>query len=449
MLKTFFFGITLVPINCILLISRPTNVRSCMRTFSTNCESRVTNPLKASVDYDGSMCNRIDTHYIFLVHGWMGNNLEMSYISKALKDSITKMQELNAPKNRIVVHSTIKNDGRTADGIARGGERLAEEIQQFIVDDVKKRSEECNDCDTKDVTISIVGNSLGGLYARYCLSKLSNHLSFTKGISSGEGNKNNIHKIVLHSNIFVSTATPHLGVSSHTYITLPRSIERGVAYAIGDTGKDLFRFPPIGGENSNDLIFEMGTNYKTFLEPLSAFRKRILYANAFCTDFQVPTNTAAFLCTHSSYQHHIQSGSSPNYIVATLTTDSNEEILNENPSGNDQILAMSTKLDALGWTKVITDVRDLIPIPTFPNPFSSSSRVKFDKIVKESKSLESKRLSSILNRSDRKVFPLGHTVLIANSKNSLYSKLNSNGKPVMDRLANSLISDVLNDWGVK
>jgi len=110
---------------------------------------------------------------------------------------------------------------------------------------------------------------------------------------------------------------------------------------------------------------------------------------------------------------------------------------------------MSTKLDALGWTKVITDVRDLIPIPTFPNPFSSSSRVKFDKIVKESKSLESKRLSSILNRSDRKVFPLGHTVLIANSKNSLYSKLNSNGKPVMDRLANSLISDVLNDWGVK
>ena len=77
------------------------------------------------------------------------------------------------------------------------------------------------------------------------------------------------------------SATPHLGVSSHTYITLPRSIERGVAYAIGDTGKDLFRFPPIGGENSNDLIFEMGTNYKTFLEPLSAFRKRILYANAF------------------------------------------------------------------------------------------------------------------------------------------------------------------------
>lgn len=47
----------------------------------------------------------------------------------------------------------------------------------------------------------------------------------------------------------------------------------------------------------------MATSPK-FLEPLGKFRKRIAYANAYGTDFPVPTQTAAFLSKKSSYPHH-------------------------------------------------------------------------------------------------------------------------------------------------
>jgi hypothetical protein len=59
----------------------------------------------------------------------------------------------------------------------------------------------------------------------------------------------------------------------------------------------------------------------TFLNPLASFRKRIAYANAYQTDFVVPTQTAAFLNTESNYPHYFESGRD-GMIVATLRTDS-------------------------------------------------------------------------------------------------------------------------------
>ena len=43
----------------------------------------------------------------------------------------------------------------------------------------------------------------------------------------------------------------------------------------------------------------------TYLEPLALFKKRIAYANAYHTDFVVPTQTAAFLNVDSTYPHHV------------------------------------------------------------------------------------------------------------------------------------------------
>jgi hypothetical protein len=93
-----------------------------------------------------------------------------------------------------------------------------------------------------------------------------------------------------------SKATPHLGVAGHTYFPIPRSAEIGIGKAMGQTGRDLFRL--------SDLIYTMCT-CPTYLDPLRSFRKRIAYANAYKTDFVVPTNTAAFLNPDSTYPHHV------------------------------------------------------------------------------------------------------------------------------------------------
>ena len=85
-------------------------------------------------------------------------------------------------------------------------------------------------------------------------------------------------------------------------------------------------------KDENNLIFEIGTNYETFLKPLSQFKKRVTYVNAFQTDFQVPTSTAAFLSDDSTHPHFlrtstlIESDDCP-FVVAMLQTRMDNDVV--------------------------------------------------------------------------------------------------------------------------
>ena len=319
---------------------------------------------------------RPNAHYIFLVHGWLGNDLEMSYLAESFANCIAAEKKIadiddeiqhdakrvkRSPSQLavaaqqsafwkdkkhhppIVVHSCKCNVGKTHDGIKNGGTRLAHEIVDFIRldlqklhssgengtngenavhDDGKAGTEECAD---EHVTYSIVGNSLGGLYARYAISLVPRQLSIPRSIATGSSttistkDTTNIHtnnqRIHLHPNIFCTTATPHLGCSRHTYIQLPRFAENIVATGIdilstrgsgmGTTGRDLFRLnsdknmkgmssPERADEEMECVIRNMCLQEK-YLGPLRNFKIRIAYANAYQTDFQVPTETVSFL----------------------------------------------------------------------------------------------------------------------------------------------------------
>jgi len=160
-------------------------------------------------------------------------------------------------------------------------------------------------------------------------------------------------KYRLHFNIFCTTATPHLGISKHTWVPIPRSAEIGIAQTMGDTGKDLFRL--------NDLMKSMATAPK-FLEPLGKFRKRIAYANAYGTDFPVPTQTAAFLSKKSSYPHHFveEDSDSENedcvvvddngLVIATLHTPAGHKnpMLDKVSSDEVQMVFLNGEADKLG-----------------------------------------------------------------------------------------------------
>ena len=55
---------------------------------------------------------------------------------------------------QVLVHSASANEGRTRDGVAAGGRRLAAEVEQLVTD-AARRGDSLR-------TISLVGNSLGG-----------------------------------------------------------------------------------------------------------------------------------------------------------------------------------------------------------------------------------------------------------------------------------------------
>jgi len=147
---------------------------------------------------------------------------DLSYL-QAVMQSLAEQEkrkhfEENGIVQDIILHSAVCNEGKTTDGVMLGGQRLVEEMICVIKEEMETRS-------SSTVTVSMVGNSLGGIYSRYAIAKLaqSDELPYD-----------------LHYNIFCTTATPHLGISRHTYLPLPRSAENVVAHAMGDTGKDLY-----------------------------------------------------------------------------------------------------------------------------------------------------------------------------------------------------------------
>jgi len=433
-------------------------------------------------------------HFCFLVHGWMGNEKEMDYLESALNKalvaaSINSNQGVR-PKLEFLVYKPICNVGKTSDGIANGGSRLAKEVKEYIRnntrcrllsddndDDFSKQTQGPEDSSSnntrmkvQDVTISFVGNSMGGLYSRYAIAKLCDEHQTKNGFvlyDVDDKDQASQRMIRVHFNVFSTTSCPHLGVQRHTYIPIPRFLETAIAHFMSDTGKDLFRL--------TGIIREMALTPR-YLNPLGSFRRRIAYANAHKTDFQVPTSTAAFLCQDSRYPHKwVSEGNTmddllKDVMVATFYTEKDardpHELIDDyslsNYADTDQ-LEMSAALDSLGWKKVFTDVRGLLPF-SFKIPFLSEQNLQIEfkkeryssgrssfnqneKGVDEGEGnnaviIESRRIIPLVSTSDRIFAPFGHTVMVANSKSMFYSWLNRKGRPVMDRFAEELVNEI-------
>lgn len=349
-------------------------------------------------------CRTVEaTHIIVLIHGWMGNPAEMSYIRQSIQNAAAAQAKSASVHHRFVIHSVTCNCDKTDDGIALGGSRLAQEINELVGHVVERCCDSSSDAKCNEgrnllqnITLSIVGNSLGGLYARHALAGINWNIG---------GSKSSAPPVMLIPMVFLTTATPHLGISQHTYVPLPRAAEFILAKGMKETGRDFFRFTPV----LEDLFCK---DY--FLDPLSNFQQRIAYINVYGTDFQVPTATAAFWAPDSDSPHHrvkhpTEDGvrdavslsaqkstaatlSAPKAIVMTLTTPrcpeklkdfedrSNEEKKVEEGEAKEEgtetkaakggdktrkidpvYTSWSKRLDRLGWTKVLVDIREDVP----------------------------------------------------------------------------------------
>jgi hypothetical protein len=462
------------------------------------------------------------THFCFLIHGHRGLSKDLSYVQTVMRrvaatekrkrwvqyqqqEDMTSVSSSSLPlqgavgggeekegaeasdflRHDMVVHSVCCNEGKTTDGVVKGGDRLVEEIMNVIRQEmeIRQSAEGAKRGGIRDVTISILGNSLGGIYGRYAIAKLTEQCQHeSEGCYILDG------KFRLMMNIFCTTATPHLGVAGHTFVPLPRSAEIGVAHAMGDTGKDLFRL--------NDLLKTMATSPE-FLEPLGSFRKRIAYANAFGTDFPVPAQTAAFLNEASTYPHHFLDDDDPDpdqegdqlvvddngLVIAILHTpvkdkdeskeNSTAEVLEQvEQNTTSELVQMSTSLDALGWKKVFIDVRKEIPNIALPRSFrrlnnngtntsssgngngnpgdeemdDSSERLKQIDLLRQRGVVGSRDVAAAVTApmfDDEKLhWPVGHNMMVAFSRSRWSTYMNKGGRPVVDLLAKELVQDI-------
>jgi hypothetical protein len=224
-------------------------------------------PHRRSKDSDDKISNEqsqdLDVNSTFNASGVSINHVTSEFSADESKKS--------AAACSFIVHNAVCNEDKTDDGVANGGNRLADEILEVIRYEVEKKTMLAGATkEPVDVTISLIGNSLGGLYTRYAVARLA-EISQERYVDNSNGDatkeqtdyyvfSDGMMSIRLHFNVFCTTASPHLGCADHTYFPIPRVAEKGIAYGMGETGRDLFRV--------NTLLHEMATGSK-FLEPLS------------------------------------------------------------------------------------------------------------------------------------------------------------------------------------
>lgn len=443
------------------------------------------------------------THFCFLMHGLNGQSKDLNYLQAMLQytaDQYVSCRRKSSRENsledlkleNIIIHNIQANEGKTKDGIENGGNRMANEMVSVIQSEIQRQKNFVKEPQNKsklsdrnvNITISVVGNSLGGLYSRYAVALLSD--LFTEKEDGTYSTMLCNYTVNVVFNVFCTTATPHLGVSKNTYFPIPRGAEIAIAKMMGLTGHDLFCV--------SNVVKNMATT-PYFLSPLSNFRRRIAYANAFHTDFPVPTQTAAFLNSKNTYPHHFVSGifekndgndvskkkQQSFMLVAFRTKPTTDDILKQllatqeevskkksKSAETDNLFQMSLSLDALGWKKVFVDIDSNSRSPK-PNAIEEKSAENSDppkrfkrktskkkiepdaqeKILqlleREKNILESKDLITAFSLPKNKLsLPIGHNRIVAFSRSKVSHLIHKGGRPVMDGLASELIDGIFN-----
>jgi hypothetical protein len=210
------------------------------------------------------------THLFVLVHGLGGAPEDLCCLERGILR--------RAGSSALVLKPGCNLLARSFDGVPNGAKRVAAEIQAVA------RAYEAS-----LETVSLVGNSLGGIYARHAAAQLYD--SQTRTIAG------------LVPDTYLTTATPHLGVGPFGYLGyFPSQIRALGAFAMGATTRQLLLldgddFDGFVEKNeskskSGPLLLRMADPSSEYIAALGAFKRRCAYANA-TNDFLVAYETAA------------------------------------------------------------------------------------------------------------------------------------------------------------
>ncbi|WVR04162.1 hypothetical protein IAU60_001161 [Kwoniella sp. DSM 27419] len=249
-------------------------------------------------------------HLIILIHGLYGSTLNLAAVEQELlalagstgsqqgdsadtsnrvevakrppgipQSAASSSEATDRPKKSletVVYLPRCIKGARTWDGVDVCAQRIAEEVDK----EIERLHEE-----DKDVTgFSVMGYSMGGLYARYLIGILHARRSFFAR-----------HKPVS----FSTAATPHLGVLK--YGTLANTVVHTVGRQLfSRTGRQIYcldKEPEWGGRGLLEVMADPGC---TFTRALRLFPKVMIVANG-CRDATVPYPTAS-ISSHDPFQ---------------------------------------------------------------------------------------------------------------------------------------------------
>ena len=184
---------------------------------------------------------------------------------------------------------------------------------------------------------------------------------------------------------------------------------------------------------------------------------RVAHANAHQTDFQVPTATAAFVSPHSQSRHYIVTDGAFATSTNPLGHLAVETRPEAQPPGTDcetlNSIQLADRLDAMGWRKLFWDVRSTLPTlpwPTLHMLKTADRSNPLEQVVQYGETPRATGYTSqqvhdhVTSSSNQLVlFPLGHTMLVANSKSKFYAWINAAGRPIMEWVAQDLLHRIL------
>jgi hypothetical protein len=193
-------------------------------------------------------------HLVLLIHGVNGYADDLEYIENKIKDI----------SNSVVVVTPICNQGSTHSGIEDGAERYYQWFKEYSSQNTVTE-------------LSIIGHSLGGLYARFLIGLL-----YKRKWIPGR----------LKANLFISLSTPHLPIRLYDRFVYPK-LSGAVAKAlIGKTGAEMLMIDSTSqsqsfadlfkGNQKNDvssLPMLIRLCEEEFIKGLECFSKLICYAN--------------------------------------------------------------------------------------------------------------------------------------------------------------------------
>ena len=298
-------------------------------------------------------------HLVVLVHGLSGTAADLGYLARQLEADESV---------RVLASGANEPFPRTLDGVDAGGARVADEVRQVA---------------SAYKTISFVGNSLGGLYARAALRELRDGDTFA-GLTPA---------------VFVTTAAPHLGARQTQYGPLAPLLRL------------LPSFVSIA-RSARDAMLQTSTvadlSCCEALAALALFPKRRAYGSA-AGDFMVPTASALFTAASSDELRaagmRLGNEDAPENGAAYLIRDLDGVDAQLPPAEAE----LAKALDSVGFERVMIEFESPGPLGT---PFAHNKLVALE----------------------RRPGPTASLIK--------YLELTADGRPVMDGLARYILGEL-------
>jgi triacylglycerol esterase/lipase EstA (alpha/beta hydrolase family) len=241
-------------------------------------------------------------HLAVLIHGLVGFGRDLEFIGQKLKYRYPYSLKILLPEC---------NQGKTHDGILNGAKRIFESIKVEIADKNIKY-------------ISLIGHSLGGLYAR-CLA----------GLMQQEG-------IIPHQLVpinFITLASPHLGSREHGKL-FGEKVTSLVGNIIGKTGIELFLEDV---EEGDPMLVKLTCG--VYYSALEHFQRLSVYSN---TKFDVPVHYSTAAIRKRAFKTTMEVSS---LTLPTVIPDNYPDDDNNDEGVIKTEYMMLKRLNKLGWNR--------------------------------------------------------------------------------------------------